>query len=104
MEYFDQAVDTITPYINKWTLSLLGGTFYFLMNRDEWLGDSSDPNIEPLQLLVVIVIIFLSCWLCEWAFRRQGFLAHLTVIPAASPMLQQANTGTIMQPTAWNED
>lgn len=92
-------MDSVVGLMNKWTASIAVGILYFWMNRLELLGQSSDPNIEPVQVLVVVALTFLACFAVEWAYRRRGFLPKLTVVPDNS-----VAAGTFaMEPNSWHD-
>lgn len=92
-------MDQMISMVNKWTVSAGSGIIYYWANRLELLGESSDANIEPLQVLVVVVLTFVACLLVEWAYRRQGFLPKLTTV-AESPM--ETSTFASMDPNSWS--
>ena len=92
-------MDQLVAIVNKWTVSVAAGVLYFWLNVGGWLGDSSDLNLEPAQVLVVVALVLIGCFGVEWAYRRRGFLPTLTVVPDHN----YSTSNVIMHPTTWNE-
>lgn len=74
-------METIAPVLNKWTLSVAAALLYHALNKLELLGEASDPRIEPIQSIVVGVLVLLCCYAAEWSWRRRGFLPNLILAP-----------------------
>ena len=99
-----QAMDALAPLITKWTLAAAAGVIYHALNRFELLGDASDPRIDPLQSVIVGLLVLAACMLVEWSLRHRGFLPHLVLKPDFS-----SGTGGVEMesmaylPSSWHE-
>ena len=99
-------MDVIAPAVNKWTLSALAGLMYHVSNRYELLGDASDPRIEPLQSVVVGLLVLIACFFTEWSLRKRGFLPNLVLTPESmvpSSGVYGGAAETMVLPSSWND-
>lgn len=94
-------MDSLAPLANKWTLAVLSAATYHFANRYELLGEASDPRIEPIQSIVVGLLVLLACFVAEWSWRRRGFLPHLVLTPDAGA--GSAKPETMIFPSSWDE-
>ena len=94
-------MDNVAPLANKWSLSAIAAIVYYLANRYELLGEASDPRIEPLQSVLVGLIVLISCFIVEWSLRRRGFLPNLVLSPE-QPSASAIESMAVL-PSSWND-
>lgn len=76
--------DSLLPFLNKYTLSILVAVVFYALNMYELLGESSIPQMDPLLASMVGLLCFGMAFAIEWALRRQGFLLSTKTIPDVS--------------------